>query len=126
MVPSYHIKAHHDRTPFDVPRKAAEMSSERIIHGERDAAEHWVAWFVDTPQGVHGGCTSAEALSRVLRTLPAKAVWWNITRTSDQPGNGEDQFEVVVRFEPCPDCGGSGQYVGLNAIEDCRSCGGRG
>lgn len=26
----------------------------------------------------------------------------------------------------CPDCGGSGQYVGLTVIEPCRACGGTG
>lgn len=27
---------------------------------------------------------------------------------------------------PCPDCHGSGQYVGLNVIETCSRCGGTG
>jgi DnaJ-class molecular chaperone len=27
---------------------------------------------------------------------------------------------------PCPDCGGSGRYVGLNVAEDCERCGGSG
>lgn len=31
------------------------------------------------------------------------------------------------RFDdPCPDCGGSGRYVGLNVVEDCGRCGGSG
>jgi hypothetical protein len=26
----------------------------------------------------------------------------------------------------CPDCNGSGQYVGFSTVEDCRTCGGSG
>lgn len=34
---------------------------------------------------------------------------------------------VVVRLAPvCPDCRGSGRYVGLNVVEDCPSCDGTG
>lgn len=41
-----------------------------------------------------------------------------------------DRVEFVSRHslprETCPDCGGSGKYVGLNAVEDCETCGGMG
>jgi hypothetical protein len=30
------------------------------------------------------------------------------------------------RRPSCPDCGGSGQYVGLTVVEACRACGGTG
>ena len=102
------------------------MPTERIIHGERDASGHWSAWLTDTPQVAFGGCSSAEALSRVLGTLPAKAEWWNIAPKMDPPTIDEGRFDVMVRFEPCPDCGGNGRYVGLHDVEVCRTCGGRG
>ncbi|MCC7423792.1 MAG: hypothetical protein IT428_26300 [Planctomycetaceae bacterium] len=45
-------------------------------------------------------------------------------------------FEAVVKLDadkprtqssgPCSTCKGSGQYVGLFAVEDCSTCGGRG
>lgn len=28
--------------------------------------------------------------------------------------------------KPCPDCGGSGNYVGLAVVEECRTCAGSG
>lgn len=28
--------------------------------------------------------------------------------------------------EECPDCKGSGQYVGFSVIDDCQTCGGLG
>lgn len=28
--------------------------------------------------------------------------------------------------KPCPDCGGTGKYVGLDVVETCATCGGSG
>jgi DnaJ-class molecular chaperone len=35
---------------------------------------------------------------------------------------------VFVRFSGnmCPDCGGTGKYVGLNLVETCQACNGTG
>jgi len=35
-------------------------------------------------------------------------------------------FRQNTKTETCPDCRGSGQYVGLNCVEACKKCGGKG
>ena len=42
------------------------------------------------------------------------------------PWDGDPDRLVFRRKETCPDCGGSGRYVGLAAVETCGRCGGRG
>lgn len=32
----------------------------------------------------------------------------------------------VAKTRTCPDCEGSGEYVGLSKVDDCRRCGGSG
>lgn len=34
--------------------------------------------------------------------------------------------DFAERSETCPDCGGSGKYVGLLTVDTCRTCGGDG
>ncbi|MEK6235667.1 MAG: hypothetical protein N2C14_13240, partial [Planctomycetales bacterium] len=34
--------------------------------------------------------------------------------------------EVILELRCCPDCKGSGQYVGLSVVESCRRCAGSG
>ena len=47
---------------------------------------------------------------------------------SDEPileSDRTDHLEFVVGGT-CPDCDGSGRYVGLNTVEVCGACGGTG
>ena len=59
---------------------------------------HWSAWRAGRPETAFGGHTEREA---VLMLLEASG-------------------------EPCGECGGSGQYVGLQAVTTCQECHGRG
>ncbi|MCA9118056.1 MAG: hypothetical protein KDA79_23450 [Planctomycetaceae bacterium] len=67
---------------------------------------------------------------------------YNHTTLGDQQFSSREQLkhESVRRFleildgvsregssrKVCPDCGGSGRYVGLTVIDSCSRCGGRG
>lgn len=97
--------------------------SRRIII-ERDDSGHWSAWFADEPQTTFGGDTMLTALQRlgtVLRESENRRL---------RPVTGPDEL-VAGRAElelpePCPDCHGSGVYVGLSMAEPCERCGGAG
>ena len=93
------------------------MPTERIIHGERDDDGHWAAWFADAPQITFGGRTTAEAISRLLRTLrdPDLYMW----PLSDHAAVKAGTFAIAVGSALCPDCNGFGQYIGFQAVEPC-------
>ena len=91
----------------------------RII-AERHAG-HWSAWRKDDPATALGGSDPAMAVKRLCNTLDLnfKLI------AADHAGCRTDHLEFVVG-DPCPDCGGSGRYIGLNAVEDCGTCEGVG
>jgi len=101
------------------------MPTERNIHGERDDG-HWTVWFTDTPQTAFGGGSSAEALSRLVRMTPE--IYSRMRPISDRKTVEAGAFEFALDFElsTCPDCGGSGKYTGLIAVEPRGQCQGRG
>ena len=82
----------------------------------------WTAWQEHSPCLSFGGDEPATAVSRLcesegidLATLACR--YSKVTR---------DRMEFVTASGPCPDCGGSGQYVGLSEVEDCSTCCGGG
>ena len=83
---------------------------------------HWTASFADSPETAFGGEWPAEAIKRLVATVPGLDVE-NITADHDR---SSDDRLVFVLGEVCPDCGGTGEYVGLNAVETCGVCGGSG
>ena|SRR3990167_3661085 len=86
----------------------------------------WTAWFEDTPQVAFGGPTSSTAIIRLLDTFPkVERYRLEILRGSEESGSMELAL-VPRQREECPDCGGSGKYTGLNAVEDCAACKGSG
>jgi hypothetical protein len=86
--------------------------------------DHKFAW----DQAQISGLRSA----RLLENSPAK----HLTLEDFEPDLEEcrlNRVEIVLKDhwieqsrEPCPDCGGTGKYVGLNLIETCVSCRGLG
>jgi hypothetical protein len=87
----------------------------------------WNAWIAGNPQQAFGGDTSATAVARLLDACG----WSELQVVADGDASSLDgaHFEFLVRHSgpelPCPECGGSGSYVGLSAVETCRRCGGR-
>jgi hypothetical protein len=100
----------------------------RII-AERDAGGLWTAWFDVLPEEIQVGRSQGEAVRRLLyrtrdRRIPAKDIWIDPAACRD----GHLEFVVVTesKQDPCPDCHGSGQYIGLSVIEACQTCQGSG
>lgn len=102
------------------------MPTGRIICGESDANGHWYVWFIDAPQTSFGGPSPLEALTRLFATLDPPIDFLDVQPLTDWPSTIPGFFEVAVGSEVCPDCSGSGQYVGLQAVELCARCQGRG
>jgi hypothetical protein len=82
---------------------------------------HWSAYLPRCTEKSFGGPTAVEAVRRlVLETYgfsPTELLVRNVR---------ENLHEFAVRLPACPECGGSGQYVGLIVVEPCRRCGGSG
>lgn len=105
-----------------------EKSAARIIV-ESDG-HHWRAWFADDPADWTVGSLPGLALKRVLaaksdRVPPTYKV------QSDSQRSTEYHLEFLIGPEipeaaSCPDCNGSGEYVGFIVIESCHRCGGTG
>jgi hypothetical protein len=95
---------------------------------ERDKGGLWAAWFSGWPEDVQIGRSQGEAVRRLLyrtrdRRIPAR----DIVIDSGACRDGHLEFIVVTtEQETCPDCRGSGQYVGLSVIESCQTCKGTG
>lgn len=91
----------------------------RII-AEKDPQGHWSAWFAGNPCCAFGGEHPADAVKRLLHEYghdPAMI-------EADYTANREGHMEFTIGAKVCPECGGSGKYVGLNAVDVCRACGG--
>ena len=84
---------------------------------------HWSAYFADCPETAFGGEWPAEAIQRLAATVPGLDVA-NIT--ADHERSSADRLVFVLGSGVCPECGGSGEYVGLNVTETCGACGGSG
>jgi len=81
---------------------------------------HWTAYFADSPETAFGGEWPAEAIQRLVTTVPDL----DFERiTADHEQSSDDRL-VFVLAEVCSECGGTGEYVGLNAVEVCGVCGG--
>lgn len=84
--------------------------------------DHWSAIFEGHPELRFRGDHPVIALSRLLESLE------NFDPNSLVPveeRTTDDRLVFVIGNE-CPDCNGSGQYIGLNEISDCRRCSGHG
>ena len=102
------------------------MPTERIIHGARDEDGHWTAWFADAPEVSFGGRTPVQTLVRLFATLSPPCTFADIWPQSGLSNLHTGRFEVSIGVMSCPDCAGTGKYVGLHAIELCKECNGHG
>ena len=80
---------------------------------------HWSAWFESKPTVAFGGDTAAKAATRLLE---AHGIDPSQVQASGNPTIS--RLELRISTAPCPDCGGSGKYIGLNSVETCKGCGG--
>ena len=97
----------------------------RIIAEHTLDASHWTAWFADEPHVAFGGETASNAATRLLGACPERGVDAADFHV-DYERTTETHFKLIAELPVCPECGGSGRYVGLNSVEGCGACGGTG
>ena len=88
--------------------------------------DHWVAWFDDAPESAYGGRRPIDAIDALLSAHPERGVALNQVFALHEAVRVDHLEFLVSAAETCPECKGSGQYVGLQAVETCQSCGGNG
>ena len=88
----------------------------QCLHG------HWSAWLEEHPDTAFGGDEAAIAITRLVEATPGLELK-NLNR--DDEASTDVRFVLVVDAA-CPDCDGSGRYVGLNETGVCGTCGGSG
>lgn len=90
---------------------------------------HWAAWFDGRSWMPYIGSTPQMAAQRLVYAQRGLDV--SSLRLIEQ-SRGQAVFSVGGAPSPprptraCPDCRGSGQYVGFTVIESCRTCSGLG
>lgn len=83
---------------------------------------HWSARFNDEPHYGVGGDTPTTALERLLEKATHRVPKKYTLSVADEHCVGET-LAWYLEEEVCPDCNGTGWYVGLNVKEKCSSCG---
>lgn len=106
----------HATTPIE---SGPHMTSIIVQH---DDSGHWSAWAPDTPEVAFGGPTATAAAARLLDAAGEDAGNW----FTDHAHKQADHVEFFRFGATCPDCNGTGRYVGLMTSEDCRTCRGTG
>ena len=98
----------------------------RILIQRDPRSNDWVARFKDDPNCHYRSASPEAALNGLLRRnlhkLPAQ---YGVAEVESNYWKGLIEA-VVFPKTACPDCNGSGKYVGLNVIEACATCGGTG
>ena len=104
-------------------------ASLRII--AEDVHGYWTACFTNTsPNEIFRGHDAMDAIQRLIDNSSE----WNLRLEDFEPdweNCSAHHLEMVLikplrKRQTCPDCSGTGQYVGLNVVETCAKCGGRG
>ena len=100
-----------------------------IIAEARGGTNHWVAWFEDEPENGYGGETPIAAVQRLLNGRAERVPEFHGIRAVGSLSRRRRREFILypkVARTLCPECRGTGKYVGLSVVEDCRACGGSG
>lgn len=97
------------------------------ICGRRDPYGNWFAWYASRPNHASLGETPHEALAALLSRSNASISDWNVRAMARAYSEGLNEFEIDLATDtPCPECHGTGRYVGLTHVENCGMCQGSG
>lgn len=89
---------------------------------EQLVPDHWLAWIEGRTESASTGESAAQAIEQLVETLPGvESESLTIIKRASRMGR-----YVFAVDAACPDCKGTGQYVGLVAVENCRMCEGLG
>ena len=98
----------------------------RVLVVRDPRTRDWIARFEDDPSCRFRSPSPESALRGLLdRNLHKLPPNYGVAEVSSDYWKGRIEA-VIFRRERCPDCGGSGKYVGLVVIEACQTCEGKG
>ena len=107
-----------------------ERQSLRLIAARGPANRDWSVWLEGEPRQACGGMTPMSAGRRWLALNRERFPGPFDVRRVQQESTLDRQVIFLSRKTAaettCPECDGSGRYVGLNLVEDCALCGGDG
>jgi hypothetical protein len=91
---------------------------------------YWCAWNEDAPFARSSGDHPADAVRRFFESHGDGEVAFELVCDQDLVGNGRHMCHGHWRppelFLECEECRGTGTYVGLNSVQACQVCSGRG
>jgi hypothetical protein len=109
---------------------ASESRPLRLIAGRGPTNQDWSVWLESEPQQACGGMTPMNAVRRWLELNETRFPGPFDVRRIQQESTLDRQVIFLNRKTTaeatCPECDGSGRYVGLHLVEDCAACGGAG
>lgn len=90
-----------------------------IVHRDH---RHWSAWFADAPDEATCGTSPRHALERLLFAHPERGLTLDSLIAEAGWERGRELRYLAPARRICPDCRGSGTYIGLQAVDECRTC----
>jgi hypothetical protein len=100
----------------------------RIVVHRTIGSKQWSAWSVDRPDERSSAANAADAVWNLLQIWGIDLGTARIMPDRENCSSEEGHFEMLVLPHKiaCPDCKGSGTYVGLSVVETCHRCAGGG
>ena len=86
----------------------------------------WSACLEDEPQRGCGGATISKAVRRWLALNRDRFPGPYAMQLDKQQSTLDRRVMLLTATSTCPECGGSGRYVGLILVENCKTCDGSG
>ena len=96
---------------------------------EKNPAGHWSCHRDGQPERSAEGPLPLIALRRCCKMYSVDAdAFTQVLRSRGRIvfAMSASERDLLPGLDVCPDCGGSGQYVGLNVVERCATCQGTG
>ena len=98
----------------------------RMIVQRGPAGRDWSAWLDGHPEQAAGGHTVMSAVNRWLQLNSDRFPGPFATRINEEKSSLDHRVVILSSVARCPECGGTGRYVGLTVIETCRKRDGTG
>ena len=98
----------------------------RLIAERGPGGRDWSACLEDEPQHGCGGSTISNAVRRWLALNRDRFPGPYAMQLNKQQSTLDRRVVLLTATSTCPECGGSGRYVGLTLVENCKICDGSG
>src|SRR5690606_24523750 len=98
---------------------------------EKNPAGHWSCYKDGRPERSAEGPLPLVALRRCCKMYAVDAeAFTQVMRTRSRivfaTDASREELDLLSGLDLCPDCAGTGRYVGLNVVEPCSTCEGTG